>query len=456
MKHTKLLHIWDRLTSSYWFVPALMLVGSVGLAIGMLTLGQLMPRKLNSFRWFYTGSFEGARLLLSMVANSVITVAGVVFSITIVTLTQASSQFGPRVLRSFMRDTGNQVVLGTFVATFAYCLVVLRSIDDPSESNLPHLAITVAVLLAIASLCVLVYFIHHVSLSIQAPEVVAATWADLDIALARMFPARLGRGGDPPDGGRPESNFPESFDSQAAAIPSPKAGYIQAAEEETIMGVAEAHDLRLKMLYRPGDFVIAERALVLAWPPQAVDEGVIRSLQDAFMIGKHRTQEQDVEYAIRQTAEIAVRALSPGINDPFTAMTCIDWLGEALSRIAAGDEHSPYRYGTDGVLRVITEPSRFPGIVDAGFNMIRQYGRQSVPVTIRLLEAIASMAESLKSEEQREALRSQATIIFEQSRDAIPAGRDRDDVARRYQTAMEALSTRARLPAPDRLGRSGR
>lgn len=435
----RLFHLWDKLTSSYWFVPSLMLTGAFLLATAMLLLDEHVLRTAKTSRWLYAGGLEGARTLLSAVAGSVVTVASVVFSITIAALTQASSQFGPRLLRNFMRDTGNQVVLGTFVATFLYCILVLRAVPSGQEASVPHLSVTVAVVLAIASLCVLVYFIHHVSFSIQAPQVVARVWDELQGLLDRMYPEHLGRDGASPAGSEEQHEPPDPFGPDPGIVRAQKSGYLQAVDEEALMEAAVKQDLRLKIMQRPGEFVVGESVLVRVWPKTAADEKFCKAINEAFIVGRDRTPEQDIEFAINQMVEIAVRALSPGINDPFTAINCIDWLGEALCQIAAADAHSTYRYDERGEVRIVTRVSSFPGIVDAAFNQIRQYGRQSVPVTVRLLETITAVAEHLSDDVQRAALRRQAEIIYRQSRDALPEEEDRADVEERYQSAMRAL-----------------
>ncbi|MBC7706367.1 MAG: DUF2254 domain-containing protein, partial [Rhodoferax sp.] len=165
---------WDRLRSSLWFVPATMAFLAVALAVAAVELDKAVADDwLLSLGWSYSGGAEGASLVLGTVAGSMIAIAGAVFSMTLVALSLASSQLGPRLLRNFMRDTVNQVVLGTFVATFVYCLLVLRTIRRADEvAFVPHLSVTIGVLLAIVSVGVLIYFIHHISVSIQADQVV--------------------------------------------------------------------------------------------------------------------------------------------------------------------------------------------------------------------------------------------------------------------------------------------
>ncbi len=256
---TRLLHLWDRLTSSYWFIPTAMVVLAGLLAIGFLWVDRRWKAPTES-DWIYTGGAAGARALLSTVAGSVITVAGVVFSITIATLTQASSQFGPRLLRNFMRDLGNQVVLGTFVATYFYCLLILRAIRGQDDTLfVPNLSITVAVLMAIASLAVLIYYIDHISRALQGPQVVAAVGIELQRALRRPFPAEMGKGSDNVANPRQP---PKGNGTGLTPIAAVKAGYLQAIDDDGLLECAQRHDLVLHLDCRPGDYVIVDSPLL--------------------------------------------------------------------------------------------------------------------------------------------------------------------------------------------------
>jgi uncharacterized membrane protein len=437
----RLLHWWDKVSSSYWFVPALMMLLAAVLAFAMLWFDSYLPDEVpDAISWLYLGEIEGARVLLSTIAGSIITVTSVVFSITMLTLTQASSQFGPLVLRNFMRDTGNQIVLGTFVGTFVYSVVVLRAMGRGGETIVPHLSASLAVLLSVASICVLVYFIHHVAFSIQAPQVVAKVRSELDDAIDRMFPEELGHGGPRPSSGA-HTEFPEAFEREARTIESPVSGYVQAVDVERLMEAAVEHNLRLRLLHRPGNFVIRENPLLRVWPADTLEDGQCEELAELFLIDRYSTSEQDVEFGIKQMVEIAVRALSPSINDPFTAATCVDWLGEALCRIAGRKLQSPYRYDDADELRVITDVSTYTGIVNAAFDQIREFGRQNMVVAGGLLETIADVAPRLKTEEQREPLRRQAMLIEQQCRKSLSEEDDRIRITERLQLALAALKT---------------
>ena len=435
---TRLLHLWDALRSSYWFVPAVMLAAAVALAFFTLGLDRrIETASIEGAAFIYLGGSEGARTLLSTVAGSVITVAGVVFSITIAALTQASSQFGPRLLRNFMRDAGNQIVLGTFVATFMYCLLVLRTVYSAADrSFVPHLSVTVAVGMAVASLGVLIYFIHHVSASLQAPTVAAVVGRDLNEAIERLYPSHVGR-----DGPEPAAGESAALCDGGREIAATRAGYLQAIDADRLLECARRHDLIVRLLCRPGDFVTTGQALARIHPPErGRDDAVAGALNDALLLGEVRSSEQDVEFAIDQLAEIAVRALSPGINDPFTAVHCVDWLGEAIGRLARTEFPGAYRYDGDGALRVIANVTDFDGVCDAAFDQIRQYGRGSVAVTARLLEAITAAAASARTDAHRQALLRHARMIDHEAEARFTVEHDRAAIARRYARAKAALS----------------
>lgn len=433
---TWLLHLWDRLSSSYWFVPALMVTLAGMLAFGMLAIDRDWPGTVKS-GWFYTGGSAGARALLSTVAGSVITVAGVVFSITIATLTQASSQFGPRLLRNFMRDKGNQIVLGTFTATFFYCLLVLRAVRGlEDEEFVPNVSVTVAVLLAVGSLAVLIYFIDHICRSLQGPQVVAAVGIELERAVRRPYPTDIGQG--PQQAlGRPDQKFsPDSINH--VPVLATENGYLQAIDEAGVIHLATEHDALLHLAVRPGDFVNKGNPLLFV-EGATLDQPAKDSLIDMFFLGRQRTAEQDVEYSVRQLVEIAVRALSPGINDPFTAINCVDWLGAAISAVAEHGLPSPNRYDDEKHCRVIAKVSTFNGLTDAAFNQIRQYSGGSVAVTLRLLEVMLTIGKHLRTPAQCDTVKRHTEMIYQHGRACINEPADLAELDNRYHAAVEAI-----------------
>jgi len=432
---------WERVRGSFWFVPALMSLGAALLALGTLVIdARLGSEALNGLSWIYGGGPEGARSLLSTVASSAITVAGTTFSITIAALSLASSQFGPRLLRTFVRDTGNQVVLGTFVATFLYCLLVVRTVRGLEDTRVvPHLSVTVAVLLAIANLGVLIYFIHHVATAIRADQVIAAVSHDLDAAVEQLFPEQLGHGlvaqpeaeaSDPP---------PPPAPGDAHPITLAHDGYLQVVDVETLMGLAGEHDVVVQLLRRPGDFVVEDEPVALTWPPERADDGLCQAIGGALILGRERSAQQDVRFVVNQLVEVAARALSPGINDPFTALTCLDRLGAALRRVARRPLPDGRRYDEAGRLRVIAEPIRFSELVDAAFDQIRSYGGDNIVVMARLLDTLARVGAAAGSEARRAPLTRQARLAYEGSVAKLHTEGDRRTLEGHYHDAMGRL-----------------
>lgn len=438
---TRLFHLLDRFRSSYWFLPSLLsiLAGAAAVAAVRVDVA-LADVPLGSFTWIRTAGAEGARAVLGTVAGSMITIAGVVFSITIVALSLASSQFGPRLLANFMRDRGNQLVLGTFIATFIYCLVVLRSVSAVEERTfVPHFSVMIAVGLAFASVGVLIYFMHHASTSIQAAHVISLVGEDLDEVVRKYFPERNGeRDAEPPGAGEPPDGFREASEPVAAT----GGGYVQTIDLEGLTELASKHGLVVRLLRRQGQFVTAGSPLALVAPaPESDDAGDLgRKINHAFLYGDERTVSEDPEFAIEQLVEVAVRALSPGVNDPFTAVRCIDRLGASLGLIARRRLPSFCRLDPDGNPRVYERRLNYSGICEAAFNQIRQYGGSSVAVTLRLLECIAALAPQVEDESFRDALRRQADVV----RSAAGRGEswsesDLADLAERHGAALEAL-----------------
>ncbi|MBW4688561.1 MAG: DUF2254 domain-containing protein [Komarekiella atlantica HA4396-MV6] len=438
MRNVKVNKLWDQLHSSYWFLPAVMAVGATALAFTMLTLDRTDKVEID-YWWVYTGGADGARSLLEAVAGSMVSVAATAFSITIVALQLAASNFGPRLLRNFMQDTGNQVVLGTFISTFIYCLLILRTIHgegDGYSQFVPQLAVTVGILLAIISIGVLIYFIHHASTIIQASNVIQNVSADLHSAIERLFPEKIGRG--EPEDSLGVEEIPMSFEEEALPIRANGTGYLQAIDDEELMKIACKHNLLVRLKVRPGKFVVQGSDLVLVFPGKKVNQKLAKKINDAFILGKERTEQQDVEFPINQLVEIALRAISPAVNDPFTAIRCIDQLGAGLCHLVQRNFPSPYRYDNNK-LRVIAESVKFKGLTDAAFNQIRQYGRSDAAVTIRLLEAIALIATYTNNSKYQAALRHHADIILQDSREGLSQEQDCKDVQERYYEVIKTL-----------------
>ncbi len=438
---TLLLKYWDRLRSSFWFVPAAMACLAAALAVSAVELDKAVSDDwLQFLGWSYSGGAEGASLLLGTVAGSMIAIAGTVFSMTVVALSLASSQLGPRLLRNFMRDTVNQVVLGTFVATFVYCLLVLRTIRRADELLfVPHLSVSIGVLLAVVSVGVLIYFIHHISVSIQADQVVARVGRELDNGIDRLFPGDLGKPACVASEAPGEADLPAAFAREARPVGALNDCYLQQIDTGALMALASEDDLLLRLERRPGHYLAKGQAMVMVWPGDRVTEALVDKINATFVIGNQRTATQDIEFTVHQLVEIAVRALSPGINDPFTAIACVDRLGSALCRLARRDMPSTHRFGRDGRLRLVALGSTFAGIVDTAFNQIRQSARSNPAVAIRMLDAIAQIAGHVQRGQDAACLQRHAGMIVRGAREAVPEPDDLRAVEAYFTAATGAL-----------------
>jgi uncharacterized membrane protein len=435
----RLANFWEGLRASFWFIPSLMVAGAFLLSAATLLLDQRVQASADpALRYLWRGGPEGARELLQVIASSMITVASLTFSLTLVAFSQASAQFGPRLLRNFMRDTGNQVVLGTFIATFVYSLLTLRAVHSEAPGMtvfVPFLAVSTAFILALASLGVLIYFIHHVSQSIYAPNVIASVADDLMGALQRLFPQEE----DPHEGSAPPETVPEP-PAEAARLTTRHSGYVQGIDYGRLTALAAAHDVQLTVTHRPGQFVIRGGDLARVWPPERAEAGLLAELRRAFVVGAQRVAPQDVEFAIDQLVEVAVRALSPAINDPFTAMNCIDWLGVGLARLAEKRIPPPYFRDAAGARRVFLQhPITFAGATDAAFNQIRQQVGSQVAVRLRLLEVLAVIAAHTEDPAEWGALRRQADMIRRSSQAVLTEEEDLRDMEARYHAVIRRV-----------------
>lgn len=379
-----LLQVTNEIRSSYWFIPSLMAVAALATGAGVIYLDAYFGSAwLREFGWYQSNTSDGARAVLSTIAGSAITVAGVVFSITIVSVSFAAGQYGPRVLANFMRDRGNQITLGTFIATFLYCIVVLRTIRGGPEERefVPDLAILIALLLALGSISVLIFFIHHVPLSIHANSVVARIGRQLVEAVDEIYPEFIGDAlldesqarRQVPSALRDRSMERGEEDAECCVIRSSRTGYIEAIDDERLMEIARDSQLVMRLDSRPGEFIHRGRVFLRVWPKCNASAATVKELEAAFAVGAKRTSLQDTRFLVDELVEVGARALSPGINDPFTAIACLDWLGAALSELGRREIASHLRTEAGGAVRVIAIPFTFADYVSLALGQFRPY-----------------------------------------------------------------------------------
>ena len=437
---------WRRevLRTSLWFVPALEVGAAIVLFAGTIVVDRgAYHGDFTLPGWVISGSADAARQILTTIAAAIITVVGVVFSIILVTLTLASTQFGPRMLRNFIRDRGTQVTLGTFVATFVYAVLVLASIGVGSHGEfVPHVSVTVTLALMVVDLAVLIYFIHHTAVSIQLPQVIASIAADLTEAIEEQGSGNA----EHPKAGPTASELVSRTEEGGAVLLAPASGYLQYIKVQDLVRLATQADAVINLEYRPGHFIVRGHRFAAVWPAEAAPL-VRQALGRAHIVGPHRTLSQDVSFGIDQLVEIALRALSAAVNDTFTALTCIDWLGENLCKIVA--QWHPARVHRDdrGYIRVIAAEPSYDRLVQRSFEKLRQSSLGQPAVMIRMLDALARIMAETTSEGQRRVLLEQAEMINRACERSVPEAGDRADIQRRYEAI---LTVESRLTATGR------
>jgi uncharacterized membrane protein len=404
---------WEALRTTFWFVPGVLVV-----VAGLLYLATFeidwaaYHHRLTFPHWLVTSSADAGREVIIALAAAVITVVGVVFSITIVALTLASQQFGPRMMRNFVRDVGNQVTLGIFVSTFVYSLLTLVSITGNASSGfVPHLSISVSEALTLVDLAVLIYFIHHVAKSIQLPEVIAGIARDLLRSIDYEFPKAASAAPAAPERqGKSLSELQSLVDSRGGTVAVGRSGYLQFVGYAQLVDIAAQTDSVIRLEHRPGHFVVAGHRLATVWPRGAASQ-VAAALAKAHVTGPQRTLMQDPVFAIDQLVEIAIRALSPAVNDTFTALTCIDWLSAGISRVSGRTLAEGVFLDREGRIRLIEADPSYPRMVNRAFDKIRQAASGMPAVILRMMTSLTTIVDETTSSEQRRILLRQADAI---------------------------------------------
>ncbi len=429
--------LWQRLMGSLWFVPGLMVLGAILLAVLMVYLsGTVNDDVLERFPRLFGANAESSRSMLATIAGSMITVAGVTFSVVVVAVAQASQQYTPRILRNFLRDRPSQLVLGTLAGVFVYCLVVLRTIRGVEDIRfVPSLAVLVAFLLAIVAIAFLVYFIHHIAGQLEAASILERIGHETASSIDEHFPDGLGwKAAD--------GLTPPARELPWRPIPSKHTGYIQSIDESGMVHLARKLDLVVRMEHGVGEFVIRELPLVSVLG-DASDEECRVEFNRLFTVAAYRTVFQDVEFGIRQMVDIALKALSPSMNDTTTAVNCVDHISAALARIGDRRVEEPLRVDEDGALRIVARGPTYQGLLDVAFNEIRRSSRDNVNLLTRLLTRIQDIALATPDADRRALLRTHADRILHAAQHHVELAEDREPVLRAYDRLMITLRATA-------------
>ncbi|WP_080055827.1 DUF2254 domain-containing protein [Spirosoma aerolatum] len=438
---TRFVHYWQQLRESLWFLPGLLLLASFGLAYGLVEFdAHTSWQGEKRFPLLFGTGADGARGMLAAIAGSMLTVATLAFSLTLSTISQVSSQYSPRVLRNFMRDRVNQFVMGYFVGVFAYCLIVLGTIRGTDEVKfVPSTAVLTGLILALGGVAALIFFIHHIAESLQTGTIVQHIFHETTKAIADLFPDQLG---EPIDDPKKAEAALQYADEQTGwhPVPTNKSGYLQLINTDGLLNWAISNRVVLRVEKEMGAFVGEGTVLFSVRSgmerPDPMEADWPDSLMEYISIGRHRNVEQDVAFGIQQLVDIALKALSPGINDTTTAIMAIDYLGAICEHLA--QREFPARLRSDGQhLRVLVRSADFADYIRLAFDLPRINARGNHAVLRRLLRALALVNEAVCSEDSKPVLREQADLLVQYADQTLATDYEKQQVHSLYAILMK-------------------
>lgn len=430
--------IWEDLRASLWFRPILWVGGLALLAIVLIILDRSLEpsaQSLAAFSWYFVSDPAGARTILGSIATGMLTVTTLAFSIMMVAVVQTANAYSPRLLPQFLGDSANQHVMGIFIGTFLYCILVLRAVRSTAEIQyVPFLALNGAVLLALVSTGAFIYFINHASHSISVSNVILLTSNAVKALIEdeTIFPEGIG---EPWTDAEP----PPIPSEPSAILEAEEGGYIELIENESLLEAAVKAGAVVRLEGTIGDFILPGRPLVTVWPAEACDEEFASAVRSAIHLGKQRSLVQDLLFGVQQISDVAVRALSPGINDPTTAIHCIDMLTLLVSRWMRHERISPYRCD-EGKLRVVAPTATFAEILDNAYSQIRYYGSGDMETTLRLLEVYAELGSLTSETGEKAILWEHVERLLETATQNITGAGDRARINKRLATTAKAFA----------------
>ena len=423
-----------------WRIPLWMSLAAVALfAITLVPDILDKQQRIHLPSWLTMGSADDARAILGATMGAVATVLALIFSVALLVLSMISTLFGPRLLYRFLQDWVTQVTIGMFMGTFVYlCLVFLVTHKTESSEFLPQVSLITSWVLVVASFAMLVYYSHRVATAIQNPDLVGRIADDVYPSAAHALEC----GSDEGSGAAPDDDAILRDAERGAAVPCATSGYFQHVEHGQLVAAAHRAGARVVLHFRPGQFLLRGERLASIVPKEH-GPALERAIDRAGKIGRHRTLHQDSEFAIAQIVEIAIRALSPAVNDTFTGVACVDWLADALLVLAEKPPLEGNWYDARGELRVWMPAVRLERLVKLAFDQIRQAAATTPAVLIRQLEVIRRIAPRMPARtkqalgEQSDAIREVAAALVAIDRRDIEAAHDR---ARRVLDAVAAVA----------------
>lgn len=437
---------WEKLLTTIWFVPALISTGLLIFAIGLFIIDQ----QFDAHNWSWTSTLQigtvGIRQVLSVTTSAIISLTGVVFSISVVALTLAANQFGSKILYNFLRDEKNKVVLGLLIGSFLYGLALLSVIDTHTDSSqqIPIISVIGSLLITILAVIGMIYFIHNISTTIQADQIISLIGQELNQAIEETLLDL--------DDRHTIQSAKQKWDIATHAMPvetiyAATSGYVEFIDLDKLNKIAEKESQHIELLLRPGEFIIESAPIIRIYDNEGIGENYTNLVRLCVSLGRKRTPFSDIEYAIMQLLQIAVRALSPGMNDSLTAISCIDWLSSSLGRMA--NKRFPYHYLEDqnGIIRIKKPEFGFADAVDTMFHPLRQNASGNEMVMIHLLETISRILQVSKNTQYSQALFHHAELILEASKESFQNTSDKNEITKRFEKCQKVFEQgNARFP----------
>jgi len=448
----RLISFWIELRASLWFVPGLMIAASIVLALVLVEVDSTIGNDWTSrYPLLFGVGVDGSRGMLTAIASSMLTVAALVFSLTLNAVNQASGQFTPRIFRNFLRDRANQFVLGYFVSIFAYCLIVLRTIRSGDEAIfVPSIAVVTGLVMAIGGILVLIFFINHIAASLQISNIIGEIVDETKKSISTLFPDDLGK---------PAAEDDDEIDDRLddaqrdwVKVPSSRSGYVKLVDIDDLAEFAANNACVVRMEVAVGSFVGTGSRIVSVLPldDKEFDDDKIEELNDLFVVSRDRTIEQDIGFGLRQLVDIALKALSPGINDTTTAVNCFENLGELIGELATKEFPERVRVA-DGKNLIIVKAPGFADFLGTAFDQIRISGKGNSAVFMKLASAIGLVAERTDSRSRRSALISQLMLTAEYAEMTLETEDEKQRVKKRIDHVRDGLLAAALEPGENAL-----
>lgn len=444
-----LLFFLNEIRYSYWFIPLILALGAIALSSLSIYIDSVVEPGFA--RWagsFYSNTPEGARSLLATIAGSMITVAGVTFSITIAAVANSTNQFGPRLLTSFLKDRGNQVTLGVFIATFLYCILVLHTVvsaDGGRTEFVPGFALLVAQVMTLGSIGVLIYFLHHVPQSVHVSHMIANVGLDLLAGIDRLFPQRIGEAGDDTSANDLIA-LKERYES-VVPVQSVVVGYVQQIDGARLIALAVEHDVLVEIECRPGSFALPDLPLAKLYARESLNDGIAQKFQACFTFDVKRSPAQDILFLVEQLVEVAAKAVSPGVNDPFTAINSLDWLAAAAGTLAQRSVPSAIRVDDDGNPRLLAKAVEFSEFCETAFTALRPYIAADPNVSIHLMRLFATLSRESLTTDRRAVIQRQAAALQSLCEERFSDPNDKAKLAHWHGTfALQSSSPQSSSP----------